>query len=181
MNRLLTFSFALLLTFSFGWSQENVDFQEKDKPKMAAEKTSRVFTGGGMGLSLGSYTRISIEPLIGYQVSPKLSVALKFRYEYFKDTRYRTTFEGSNYGASIWGRYFVIPQLYAHAEYAFMKYDFSLTDEWIPFMLVGAGYQKKISKNTWVYGQVLFDVLQDQYSPYSSGEPFYSVGISVGI
>ena len=74
---------------------------------------------------------------------------------------------------------------YVHAEYATYNYElyseFGESDrEWIPFMLVGAGYSKRLGGRAWLNVQVLFDVLQNDSSPYNSWEPFYSVGIGVG-
>ena len=52
--------------------------------------------------------------------------------------------------------------------------------EWVPFLLVGGGYNMRLGKRTSVNAQVLFDVLQNDKSPYSRWEPFYSVGVGVG-
>jgi hypothetical protein len=37
-----------------------------------------------------------------------------------------------------------------------------------------------MTANTWAYVEVLFDVLQDNNSPYDDWEPFVSVGVGVG-
>jgi hypothetical protein len=56
----------------------------------------------------------------------------------------------------------------------------SSTREWVPFLYLGGGYSKKMSRNSWLMAQVLFDVLQDENSPYQAGSPFFSVGIGFG-
>jgi len=58
--------------------------------------------------------------------------------------------------------------------------DYSSEREWVPFLLLGGGYSQKIGRNTWAYAQALWDVIQDAKSPYASGEPWISVGVSVG-
>ena len=138
-----------------------------------------------MGLTVGDYTRIGIYPLVGYKLKPKLSVGVKIAYEYIRDNRYSSTYETSNYGYSVFSRYRIIPALYAHVEYARLNYELynSLGEshrEWIPFLLVGGGYSKRMGANAWLNLQVLFDVLQDDRSPYNTWDPIFSVGIGVG-
>lgn len=146
---------------------------------------NKIFYGGSIGASFGSYTKLSIAPLIGYKVTPKLAAGVEILYEYVKDTRYTTDIESHNYGGSIFTRYKFIPSIYAHAEYKIMNYDLSdypdeSSRETVPFLFLGGGVSQPVGKNTWINFQVLFDVLQDDNSPYSEGEPFYSIGVGVG-
>ncbi len=48
----------------------------------------KVYFGGYMSLTVGSYTRIGVYPLLGYKFTPKLSGGLKIGYEYVSDKRY---------------------------------------------------------------------------------------------
>jgi hypothetical protein len=52
--------------------------------------------------------------------------------------------------------------------------------QWVPFLFLGGGFSQPITKNTWFTAEVLFDVLQNEHSPYKSWEPFFSVGFGVG-
>jgi hypothetical protein len=138
-----------------------------------------------MGLTVGSYTRIGVYPLVGYKITPKLSAGVKVAYEYIRDNRYPETYQTSNYGGSIFSRYRIIPPIYVHVEYAQINYELynalgESAREWIPFLLVGGGYSQRLSPNTWLNLQVLFDVLQDERSPYRTWDPIFSVGIGVG-
>jgi len=45
---------------------------------------------------------------------------------------------------------------------------------------LGGGYSLPLGGRTSLNAQILFDVLQDDRSPYRNWEPFYSVGLSVG-
>ena len=76
-----------------------------------------------MSLTVGSYTRIGLYPMIGYKITPKLSGGLKIGYEYVSDNRYSSNYKTSNYGGSIFARYRVIPRLYAHVEYEQINYE----------------------------------------------------------
>jgi len=150
-----------------------------------APQPSPVYFGGTVTLGFGDFTRIGIQPLIGYKATPKLSVGAKFLYEYISDKRYSSTYESHNYGASAFGRYFLGSRLYAHAEYAYLSYDYltsATTSErqWVPFLLLGGGYRTPISARASLYVEVLFDVLQDSLSPYAEWEPQVSIGVAVG-
>ncbi len=159
--------------------------QPDPQPKQKKSVKDKLYYGGYLNLSFGSYTMIGIEPMIGYKIIPRLSVGAKIRYDYIQDKRYSETYTSSSYGASIFTRLRVFRGLYAHAEYAGYNYEYynafeESSRETIPFFLVGAGYNLKVGKRSSIIAQVLFDVLQNEKSPYKSWEPFYSVGIGVG-
>ncbi len=160
--------------------------QPAPKQKQKKPIKDKIYYGGYLNLSFGSYTMIGIEPMIGYKIIPRLSVGVKIRYDYIQDNRYSETHSTSNYGASIFTRLNVVRGLYAHLEYAgynFENYNgFDESDrEWISFLFLGAGYNQRVSKRSSIFIQVLFDVLQNENSPYKSWEPFYSVGVGVGL
>jgi hypothetical protein len=149
-------------------------------------KVSKFYWGGYLNLTFGSYTAIGVEPLIAYKITPKLSTGAIVSYEFIKDNRYSGyTYKESNYGASIFTRFRLIPQIYLHAEFSEMKYNTHQTNGyqtsyWVPFLLLGGGFSQQISENSWFNTQILFDVIQNEHSPYGSGVPFFSVGFGVG-
>ncbi|WP_346854702.1 hypothetical protein [uncultured Draconibacterium sp.] len=152
------------------------------KPKI---DKSKLYYGGYLNLSIGSYTVIGATPMVGYKLTPKFSMGGQLSYEYVKDKRYSTDYETSNYGLSVFSRLRVVPQLYLHAEFSEMNYKLysfngSSSREWVPFLWLGGGYSQPITKNTWFTAQVLFDVINDENSPYKDWEPYFSVGIGVG-
>jgi hypothetical protein len=159
--------------------------QPAEPQKKSAFNPNKMYFGGYVNVSIGSYTAMGVEPLVGYKLTPKLSVGGKLSYEYISDKRYEEDYSASNYGFSLFTRFRVTQRLYAHAEYSAMNYklyDF-LGDserEWVPFLFLGGGYSQPITKNTWLTAEVLFDVLQNENSPYSSWEPFFSIGFGVG-
>lgn len=156
--------------------------QQQKKPVLNPNK---MYFGGYVNASIGSYTAIGVEPLVGYKLTQKLSVGGKLSYEYISDKRYDEDYSASNYGFSLFSRIRVTQRLYVHAEYSAMNYKlFNETGgsdrEWVPFLFLGGGLSQPISKNTWVTAEVLFDVLQNENSPYKSWEPFFSIGFGVG-
>lgn len=156
-------------------------FMEKKPPKTGF--TKNLYFGGNFNFTIGNYTSIGVWPLIGYKVTPKLSFGLQPGYEYLK---YNPggggrTIETSNYGIRTFARYRIIPEAYAHVEYAAINFESWDSERvWVPFLFVGGGYAQQIGGNTFAYVQLLFDVINDENSPYRSGEPFWSVGIIAG-
>jgi hypothetical protein len=154
-------------------------------PKQSTSTASKVYYGGTIGFSFGDYFRISLEPYVGYKVSPKASVGGKIRYEYIEDNSYSEKLTANNYGGSVFTRYRLHPRVYAHGEFAYMSYKYKISDleserEWVPFLLLGGGLVQRAGARTALYVEVLWDVLQDDNSPYDSSSPFVSIGVGVG-
>lgn len=159
--------------------------QDQTQPQSQQNQNDKVYYGGYANFSLGKYSYFGIEPLIGYRLLPKLSVGGKISYEYFKNKNYSPQKEGSNYGIAAFSRLRVAQRLYAHIEYSEMNYKiYKSVDEskrqWISFLYLGGGYSLPITKNASLNAEVLWDILQDDDSPYKTVEPFYNIGIAVG-
>ncbi|HXV14700.1 MAG TPA: hypothetical protein VEC56_10900 [Candidatus Krumholzibacteria bacterium] len=143
----------------------------------------RVYYGGSVLVSFGDVTRIGVYPMIAYKFTPKLSLGAEVGYEWLKFDDFDQS--ASNYGGSVFARYRIVPRLYAHAEYQMVNYEIFTSPttsdrDWVPFLLVGGGFSQPMGRNAWTYVEVLFDVLNDNGSPYDDGEPFISVGVGVG-
>jgi len=182
MKSLLLFFACILFLFIPVIAQDSTN---ADSPPPKPDIGQRIYYGGNLGITVGSYTRIGVYPLIGYKITPKLSGGVKIAYEYIRDNRYSSTYQTSNYGGSVFARYRFIPQLYAHLEYAQINYELynalgESNREWVPFLLVGGGYSQPIGPRTWLNIEVLFDVLQNERSPYRAWDPIVSVGVGVG-
>jgi hypothetical protein len=152
-------------------------------PTQAIESApnDRIYYGGTVTLSLGSTTRIGFFPMVGYKLTPKISGGVEVGYEYVD---YGSE-SSHNYGGSAFSRYRIGRSLYAHGEYQAVNYEIftgpnTSRREWVPFLLLGGGAVRQISPRTSAYVEVLFDVLQDDKSPYSDWEPVVSVGVAVG-
>jgi hypothetical protein len=150
-------------------------------PAPPAPKTpSKIFYGGSVMLSFGDVDQIAIYPMIGYKVTPKVSVGGKFGYEYLN---YDVSDESShNFGGGVFGRYRFVPQFYGHAEFQLVSYDLigDSGRELVPFLLLGGGLVQNLSANASAFFEVLVDVLQDNDSPYDDWEPRVSIGIGIG-
>jgi hypothetical protein len=154
-------------------------------PQATQPGPKRVYYGGTVGLSFGDYFRFSIVPFVGYKLTPRLHVGGKVGYEYIEDKRYDETLTSHNYGASVFSRFFPRPNIYGHAEFAYMSYKYKVSEVeadrfWVPFLYLGGGLIQPMGRNASVFVEVLFDVLQDDKSPYEDWAPFISVGVGVG-
>ena len=152
-----------------------------EPPKTTQPGPSKIYYGGTVGMSFGDYTRFSIVPFVGYKLRPKVHVAGKS----VTSTSTVTITMSHNYGGSLFSRLLVSPRLYAHGEFAYFSYKYSSngieTDRfWVPFLYLGGGLVQPMGRNASAYVEVLFDVLQDDQSPYEDWEPFISVGVGVG-
>jgi len=152
-----------------------------EPPKTTQPGPKKIYYGGTVGMSFGDYTRVSIVPFVGYKLKPRVHVGGKVGYEYIDGDGYTS----HNYGGSLFSRLLVSPRLYAHGEFAYFSYKYSAsgleTDRfWVPFLYLGGGLVQPMGRNASAYVEVLFDVLQDDQSPYEDWEPFISVGVGVG-
>jgi hypothetical protein len=170
-----------------GQTQTQAPVQEpkEAQQKQSQSKNDKVYYGGYANFAFGSYSIIGIKPMIAYKLLPKLSIGGKLSYEYFKNSNYSPTKEGSNYGIGAFSRLRIARRFYAHVEFSEMNYKIhhSLEEskrQWISFLYVGGGFSQPITKNTSINAEVLWDVLQDNDSPYKTVEPLFSVGIAIG-
>jgi hypothetical protein len=186
----------LLLIFPIGFTfaanpLETLVAETDDSIKVekSRQSPSRWYYGGNIGLNFwNDYFYLGIYPLAGYKVTPQFSIGGKLGYAYFSDTRGSVDRTSHNYGASVFSRYRVIPQIYVHGEFAYWSYErqtianqqLGTERVWIPFLLLGGGYAQMVSPNVWVFVEVLFDVIQDSNSPYNDWDPFVSFGAGVG-
>lgn len=174
--------------------KDSVIVKEETKTQTTAPTSheSKWYYGGTVGFNFWSdYFYLSINPLVGYKVSPKFSVGGKLTYAYINDQRYEgLELTSNNYGASIFSRFRPIKQIYLHGEFAYISYEnytiyanpYRAESErnWVPFLLLGGGLVQQIGNNASVYIEVLFDVIQDENSPYEDWEPIVSIGGGVG-
>ena len=170
---------------------DSTTVKEETKPETTqpVSKENRWYYGGTIGFSFwNDYTYIGIYPLVGYKITPKFSIGGKIGYSYYN--YHDIDLSTNNYGGSVFTRYRVIPQIYLHAEFVYFSYEQQTYDlqtrqygterNWVPFILLGGGLSQSVGQNVWAYVEVLFDVLQDDNSPFEDWDPFISIGVGVG-
>ena len=164
--------------------EEMDEFEEKDTRTLK----ERIFFGGGINIGFGQVTNIGVEPIVGYKVDRenKWSVGLGGSYNYYRANTVSYIYETSIYGYKAFTRYKILQPLFVAAEFNHLSYQlFSSVPgleqrRWVPFLLIGGGYAANIGGKTSLVFTVMWDVIQDPYSPYRAGSPFISGGFAVG-
>ena len=153
-----------------------------DTSARAQRRESRFYYGGSLGLSLyGDVLWLTVQPLVGYKLTPKTSVGTRLTCEYVSNQRSRPRITSFDYGGSVFARYRVHPQAYLHAEFECMSLDLAPHREFVPFLLLGGGYVQPLAPKTAFTVEVLFDVLRDERGRfYRDRNARVNVGIGVG-
>lgn len=143
------------------------------------------FYGGTIGLGFGDVDYIELAPLLGKNVTPRLSVGGSLIYRHRSDNRYQVDLTTDDYGASIFGRYKVTPQVFAQAEYEYLNYEYynfnlSKDRDSSNSVFLGGGVSSPIGQNSSMYATALYNVnYDDDNSPYDS--PWViRIGVGVG-
>lgn len=170
------------LAASAQWGDEEMS----EKPTLR----ERVFTGGGFGLSFSNYyDYISISPLIGYRITPKLAGGIQVQYRYTKYKQTTPKISTNDYGVSPFLRFSVYGPLFLHAEYEYLNYEFPLsasesTRKAYNSFLAGGGYFQPIGRSAGFYIVALYnfsytDPQPGEFSPYDN-PLVLRVGITAG-
>lgn len=186
-------------------SSGKAKYSDSRKKKQESTFAQRIVAGGGLSLSLGSYTSVSVSPVIGYRISDNFSAGLGFGYLYVQaqdfflvtnssgQQEYRDL-KANMFSVSAWGRYIVWRNLFAHAEIErnFMTFKRPAFDPMgsgqivtakerhtATSLLVGPGYRTPIGDRSSINFALLYDALQDEYTPYGN-QPFVRIQFLVG-
>ena len=163
--------------------------QEAAPPPTAPPPSVRdkLFFGGGVGLSFGEVDYVEIAPLIGYRFHPKMDGGIQLIYRYRNDSRYPDDLSTSDYGANVFGRYFVKPNIFLQGEYEYLNYEFVRADlstgrDNFGSVLAGGGFHQPMGRTAGFYFSALYNFSyndNDLYSPYS--DPWViQVGVTAG-
>lgn len=178
--------FILYLCLSAGIAMGQGQKLLKDAPLALKD---RIVFGGGLALQFGNATLIDISPIIGYKLTDRLIIGtgLTYKYNYIKDYYYApaTNYQSNTFGGSIWGRYYVLENFFAHTEVEQLHTSYSLTPNGgseaidITSVLIGGGYRQRISQRVSFNIMVLYNLNDSPFSPYSN--PIIRAGINVGM
>ena len=167
---------------------------------------SKLVLGGGINAGLSSdYANFGISPKIGYKVTDFLAAGVGFGYQYYKVYDY--SLESNNQSVyqhlnivypGIWAKCNVYRSLFAATDF---EYDITSLRYYLPSyatgisdnpltrrtksvtaacLLVGAGFKQPLGGRTTAVFEVMYDVLQADYSPYKN-QLIYRGGIYVGL
>ena len=180
---------STILPDSLDTKQDSLQTPPQTQVTQPQQTASKWYYGGTLGFSFwNDYFYLTIQPMVGYKVTPKLSIGGKIGYSYINYSD--VDIDTHNYGASLFSRFRVIPQLYLHGEFVYWSYETLVFNQstlsyesgrnWVPFILLGGGFVQQLGPNTSMFIEVLVDVLNDDNSPYEEWDPFVSFGVGVG-
>ncbi len=165
---------------------------------------ARLVLGGGLNLGYsGDYVNLGISPKVGYKLTDFLAVGVGMGYQYYKmpdfifDKTNEVVYQHWNiFTPSIWAKCNVYNPIFlsADVEYnaigiRYYKIRYSGTDEYLEkrkqnvgavSLLVGAGIKQSLGGRTSGTFEIMYDVLQADYSPYRQ-QLVYRAGIYVGL
>lgn len=161
---------------------ETVQQEETEAP---LRHINRMYFGGSFGLQFGTYTNISLLPIIGYMVTDKFRVGAGAVYHYigYRGNSY------SSYGARAFTQmeFFNIGDgsVLGHAEVEFLNTRYEDTNGFIgddrtllTLPLVGVGYRQHISDKASLDMLLLYNVnSRVRGNPYSN--PVFRVGFNI--
>jgi hypothetical protein len=174
----------LLLIFSFYLSPVSAQNRER------GIQDSRIFTGGGLGLQIGTITLIDVSPHIGYYLTERIAVGIGGTYQYYRIKTDQFEYSTDIWGARAFGRYYFLENIFGHIEYEYLNYEAALVDPYgfysgdikrvgVNNVLVGAGYRENIFGNSYINALLLWNLNETVYTLYSN--PILRVGIDVGL
>lgn len=182
---LVFFSVVMLSSFSLS-AQDSIRIPPRPKNH---DIRDRIDIGGYLGLQFGTLTFINISPLVSYRITPKFHAGLGLTYMYYSENSIYGHYSSNSYGGSIFARYFIWRDLFAHFEYAplystnFVYYPPYTNPDgkgpWAQDVLIGAGYRQWIGDKASVNLMLLWNLNQTIYSPYSN--PIFRIGFGVGL
>lgn len=148
------------------WGEE----QMQEKPSLR----DRMFFGGGFGLSFSSYyDYISVSPIIGYKLAPKVATGMSIIYRYTKYKNVTPSVAMNDYGVSPFIRYQFYGPLFLHVEYEYLNYEYlnyntgEQARKNYTSLLAGGGFFQPIGRNAGLFLSVLYNFsYKNPTSPY---------------
>jgi hypothetical protein len=141
-----------------------------------AAAADRWWFGGGFGLSFGGDVKyLTVEPLVGYRVTDNTTVGGGLIYRQREDERVEPSFSTTDYGASAFVRYHVIPRMFLQGEYEYLSWEFRQLDgstdrDTFGSVLGGAGYTQPMGPRSRFFASALYNFSydSDERGPYDS-------------
>ncbi len=189
---------------SSGRPESVVKKKKAQRPK--GYDPSRLIIGGGFAAGFGSgYADVGLFPVVGYRFTDRFSAGIGLGYEYQKQSYYLTdpgpsaavnlySSNASIISPNIWARHFVYHNLFVSGifEYDLQYLNGAVDDPYqgaivnekfnenVPCLLLGGGIRQPLGGRVSVIAELLYDVLQQPYSPYLN-EPVVHFGIVAGL
>jgi len=153
-------------------------------------KVNKWFAGGMIGAGFSSYySYFSIEPMVGYNITPAFQVGTRLSYIFTSEKVYNgyqdIKFNSNSYGIGLFTRYIIYKGIMAQVEYDnlnleyvyYNNYNYYKEREWIPSLLIGGGYIQSMGGRGFASFAILWDVIEKDHYAYSN--PIIRIGFGV--
>ena len=169
--------------------------QDEEAPEKKGFDKSKLFFGGSLGLSFGSYTFINVSPQVGYRFNKTFAAGtgINLQYSSYKTDYYNPAVDYKEQygmaGLNIFGRIYPIDfaflQIQPELNYTWGKLSYyngnpeiKLDNKFVPSLLGGVGAGIPAGRGAFIV-MVQYDILQQERSPYGSNV-FFQFGYNVG-
>ena len=205
--RYITLVVLLFIGISYASAQDvytssgKAGYHKKTK-KQKGYDPDKLIIGGGLNAGIGGgYANAGISPIVGYRFTKRFSAGIGLGYQFYKDpvaydpinpNKVYYAYENIVY-PSVWGRYFVWRNIFMDAtfEYDFINlkypldqygnYNATKSNVTNPCLLIGAGVRQPLAGRVSLFAELIYDVLQGEYSPYPKNGPDFRLGICAGL
>jgi hypothetical protein len=165
----------------------------------------KLILGGGLTASFGGgYANVGVSPIVGYRFTEHFTAGIGLGYLYSQIPVYVDPVDPYKVSyvrehiiyPSVWTRLFVIKNFFLSASYEYdiinQRYPGYVNGNTYPTTIklnvdnscvfVGAGLRMPLGGRSYLYGEMLYDVIQGKYSPYAPGFPTtLRVGFAAGL
>jgi len=207
MKKLIFFLF-LCIGFTYSYAQDvytssgKPGYHKKNK-KVKGYDPDKLIIGGSLNAGFGSgYVNAGISPIIGYRITDRFSAGVGLGYQFYQDPEYANPYNPNQVTyayenivyPSVWGRFFFYRNFFTDLtlEYDFINLRQPGYDQYGNFgtqklnvtntcLLAGVGIKQPLGGRLFAYGELIYDLLQGQYSPYPQGAPDLRIGFGVGL
>lgn len=172
---------------------------EEDPSVKDLQFNQRLVFGGGFGMQFGNVTLLDLSPSIGYRVTDQLilGTGISYKYNHIKDYTLDLNsgkwydYNSNVFGGSIWSRYYLLQNIFAHAEIEQLRINYKYTSFSsttptniksgvdVTSVLVGGGYRQPLGGHVFFNILILFNLNETEFSPYNN--PIIRAGVSVGM
>jgi hypothetical protein len=180
-------------------SSGKTGYQKKMKKNKGYDPEKLIVGGGLNGGFGGGYANAGISPIVGYRFTNRFSAGVGVGYQFYKEPDYIDQNNNIHYAyenivyPSVWARYFVWRNIFVDATF---EYDFIMLQSPLDnygnlnvtrsnvsnqCLLLGVGLKQPIAGRVSFFGELIYDVLQGEYSPYPHNGPDIRFGIAAGI
>ncbi|MEI6489677.1 MAG: hypothetical protein WCP52_11985 [Bacteroidota bacterium] len=166
---------------------DSTHIAQKEKERKAEEAEDsfwkKTFFGGGLGLSFGNPTYVDVSPILGYRINEKVHAGVGVNYQYYEYDYGSYRFTTNIYGGSVFGRYYIKKDFFTHGEIEYLNlaaYNNIEKRIGVTSVLVGGGYIQRFSQYSGIVAMVLYNLTQNDYSPYAS-PLIIRLGVNIGL